>query len=113
MTNFVSDNNCFYPDGAQLFYWANGYASSFTDWKTKSTQDSHSLSTDPQFQDISARNFSLTKGSPCIDQGADVGLAKDFNGTSIPLGKIPDIGAMEFPDTSFVRPPGILKVKPQ
>ena len=108
--NYVSDYNCFFPDGRK-FYWGNVYASSFADWKTKSMQDAHSLAMDPQFRSIPMHDFSLAKGSPCIDQGADVGLTKDFKEIPIPLGKGPDIGAIEFSDISSPSPPINLRLE--
>ena len=106
-TNYVSDYNCFYPDGRK-FYWGNVYANNYSDWKTKSGMDLHSLATNPQFNGTSTSDFTLKKGSPCIDQGTDVGLTKDFNGQLIPRGLRPDMGAIESYELS---PPINLRVK--
>ena len=94
-TNYVSDYNCFYPDGRK-FYWGNAYANSFSDWKAISRLDLHSLAINPQLNNTSIGDFRLIKGSPCINQGTNVGLTKDFSGMPIPQGGGPDIGALEF-----------------
>ena len=50
---------------------------------------------DPGFVKL-YENFHLKLGSKAIDAGRDVGLKADFNGTSIPRGSAPDIGAYEY-----------------
>ena len=49
---------------------------------------------DPGFVKL-YENFRLKTGSRAIGAGRDVGLKADFNGTSIPQGTAPDIGAYE------------------
>ncbi|MBN1819841.1 MAG: hypothetical protein JXR31_07125 [Prolixibacteraceae bacterium] len=55
---------------------------------------------DPLFSNYSegasATDFSLTKNSPAIDMGMDLGYRTDFNKTTIPRGAKSDIGAFEF-----------------
>jgi hypothetical protein len=41
-------------------------------------------------------NFSLQSNSSLIDAGANVGLTADFEGTPVPQGSAPDIGAFEY-----------------
>jgi len=41
-------------------------------------------------------DFNLMPASPCINAGVDVGLKFDFDGTAIPQGINPDIGAYEY-----------------
>jgi len=50
---------------------------------------------DPLFVNASAGDFHLQNGSPCINTGTNVGLTQDRDGTSIPQGSAPDIGAYE------------------
>ena len=107
--NYVSDYNCFYPDGRK-FYWGNAYANSFSDWKTKSRMDLHSLATDPQFNSTLKGDFALKITSPCRDQGTNVGLTKDFNGLPIPQGKGADMGAIES-SSSNISPPTNLRME--
>jgi hypothetical protein len=51
---------------------------------------------DPMFVDPANRNFRLKTGSPLIDKGAALGYAADSDGTPIPQGSAPDIGAFEY-----------------
>ena len=90
-TDFISGNNVFYNGPATPFTWgATGY--SLADWKTNSSQDANSLSSDPLF--ISATDFHLQAGSPAINAGTNVGLTSDYEGGAI-YGT-PDIGAYEY-----------------
>ncbi len=51
---------------------------------------------DPKFVDAAGRNFRLQATSPLIDAGTHVGITSDLDGTSVPQGSAPDIGAFEF-----------------
>jgi hypothetical protein len=103
--NFISDHNCFYSDKSKNYFWDSGYLISIADWKAKSLQDIHSFVADPQFINITIGDFRLTKGSPCINKGAYLGVGKDFNEIMIPQGKGPDIGAFEFLENYYLSPP--------
>ena len=61
---------------------------------------------DPLFQNVAAADFRLKAGSPGINAGVDVGLPRDFDGTPVPIGSLPDIGAYEYggADTSRLVP---------
>lgn len=50
----------------------------------------------PEFLDYAKQDFHLKPGSPAIDAGWDIGPSEDFDGTPVPQGKAPDIGAYEF-----------------
>lgn len=54
------------------------------------------LEANPLLVGPSSRNFRLTKGSPAIDSGADVGLTVDAAGRVIPYNVTPDRGAYEW-----------------
>jgi hypothetical protein len=43
-----------------------------------------------------SHDFHLRPDSVCIDNGADVGLTRDYDGNVIPQGRAPDIGAYEY-----------------
>ena len=43
-----------------------------------------------------AEDFALSKGSPAINKGLNLGYLTDFAGTSIPQENISDIGAFEY-----------------
>ena len=99
-TNIVAKNNII--DGSNLQYRGfttqyNGYTSLM--W----TQTSGSLSTGEfeatksnLFTDAANDDFSLKSGSDAIDAGVDVGYDKDIEGTSVPQGGDPDVGAYEY-----------------
>lgn len=53
---------------------------------------------DPLFVEAADKDFHLQASSPCIDKGIDAGIAADPDGTAIPRGGAPDIGAFEFID---------------
>ena len=53
---------------------------------------------DPLFLNLSNHDYHLQSGSQCINNGKDVGLTSDFDGTGI-VGN-PDIGAFEYVDGS-------------
>ncbi len=48
------------------------------------------------FADPEKHDYHLKPGGPAIDAGADVGLDQDAEGTAVPQGKAPDIGAFEY-----------------
>jgi parallel beta-helix repeat protein len=63
---------------------------------TGSTVD-HNVTTNPQFVNALANDFSLQAGSPAIDAGVVVSaITKDFKGTPRPRGVAYDIGAYEY-----------------
>jgi len=94
------DYNLFYPETGNRFYFRESNDITFynlSEWQSLSrpgfTFDPHSIVADPLFVDA---DFHLKPGSPAIDMGFDVGIAKDFANTPIPQGTRPDIGAYEY-----------------
>jgi hypothetical protein len=72
----------------------NGY-STLSNWSNATNQDRNSVLADPQFINISTKDFRLQTGSPCINRGTDLGLVRDFFGTTVPQEGVPDIGFYE------------------
>lgn len=70
----------------------------------------HSTSGDPLFVDPANGDFHLQAGSPCIDAGTDVSIAEDADGTSMPQGAAPDIGAFEYIGSSAVNAEGDIRL---
>jgi parallel beta-helix repeat protein len=67
------------------------------DWGATGTIQLNNLTTNPQFVNASANDFSLQAGSPAIDAGAMVStVATDIKGTARPQGATYDIGAYEY-----------------
>jgi hypothetical protein len=86
------DYNIYYRSSGTT-YWKYGATNySFSNWKTNSGQDAHSVNEDPLF--VSSSDFHLQAASPCINAGTDVGLTTDYAGNSI-VGNH-DIGAYEY-----------------
>lgn len=91
----TSDYNLFYDSlGGNAFDY-NGSFSGFSAYKTASGKDAHSLNTNPLFTNAGSNDFTLQASSPAINAGTNVGLTSDYNGTAVPQGSAPDMGAFE------------------
>ena len=91
------DNNIYFPNTASSFRWLGHSATDLDDFRDDAddrdiTIEEHSITSEPRL----TADFYPQQYSPVIDAGADVGLTMDFNGTPIPTGSAPDIGAYEF-----------------
>jgi hypothetical protein len=71
-TTSAYDYNDYFSASGTPFNWG-GTAYNFANWKTNSSQDSHSLNADPKLANGSSRNFTLLAGSPAIDAGNNLG----------------------------------------
>ena len=71
-TSTAYDYNDYFSASGTPFSWG-GTAYNFANWKTNSSQDSHSLNSDPKLTNAGSRNFSLLAGSPAIDAGTNLG----------------------------------------
>jgi hypothetical protein len=103
--NNIFDNNLYYSAVGSIFYY-NNKAVDYATWKNDISGDAHSSTLDPLLTNPSGKlsqlsDFKLSAGSPAIDAGADVGLASDFEGTPIPQGSAPDIGAFEYKAVTY------------
>lgn len=86
----------------------------------KRTRLEKNLTTDPQFTNPAARDFSLRSGSPAIDAGIPVEVGTlDFRGLVRPQGRAVDVGAYEYSaiDEGGLVPPaapqGLMIIAPQ
>jgi hypothetical protein len=58
---------------------------------------SHSITTDPQFNNASSLDFTLKSSSPCINKGTTIlRNYTDMLGVAVPYGNITDMGAHEY-----------------
>jgi PKD repeat protein len=88
-------------DGNSSARWyAAGANRSFAAWQSVLGQDIHGQWADPRFVDLNGSDFHLQAGSPCRDTGTDVGVQRDYDGTLIPQGTAPDVGALEYGSSS-------------
>jgi len=97
-----AENNSYYrSDGTAswLDYQGTFYSKTQIDdgtvFAAKGT-DGDSITGDPLMIDPANDNFHLQSGSPCINAGVAVGLTQDYDGSHVPMGSAPDIGAFEF-----------------
>jgi parallel beta-helix repeat protein len=71
-TGHAIDYNEWYGGSATPFTWgAANY--NFANYKAASSQDAHSLNSDPLFTNAAAGDFTLAAGSLCIDAGVELG----------------------------------------
>ena len=99
------DYNCYYcTAGATSSEWVwNGsrsYTIGFTNWKSVSGKDAHSIFADPQFVSTSTPNFNLLTGSPALNVGnyalgATIYGTVDYAGNARTIGSTIDMGAYE------------------
>ncbi len=71
-TSTAYDYNDYFSASGTPFSWG-GTAYSFANWKTNSSQDTHSLNSDPKLTNGGSRNFTLLPESPAIDVGVNLG----------------------------------------
>ena len=98
--NFRITNNLF-SSLVNALNWKEKEIRTLRQWKTYTGLDDSSVVADPGFHNDSgvfsdAADFKPRLGSPVIDAGADVGLDRDYDGSTVPTGSAPDIGAFEF-----------------
>lgn len=73
---------------------AAGTFTTLANWRTQSSQEANSVSSDPLFVDTV--NYHLQVTSPAKDEGTPAGSTQDIHGTQ--RGYLPDIGAYEIED---------------
>ncbi len=93
-------------DNSSSLWYAGGANRSFAAWQS-SGQDTHGQWADPRFNSLSGSDFHLLSTSPCRDAGTNVGVLRDYEGTPIPQGIAPDVGAMEYGSGTPPPPPPI------
>ena len=75
--------------------------------------DANGLNADPVFVSLGdgtdPANSKLQSGSPCRDTGVNLSLTEDYWGTSIPQNVTPDIGAHEYPVSTYI--PKVIIIK--
>jgi len=92
-TDVILDYNDFYRELADyLFYWSGTTYSTLSNYQTASSQDSHSIASDPLFRNAAGGDFRLKWGSPCINAGINLGddydMAFDPHDTTWPYATI-------------------------
>ncbi|KPK95553.1 hypothetical protein AMJ80_04895, partial [bacterium SM23_31] len=107
-SHVVSDYNLFYSENDSIAYIGvtggnpdPGYSLlKFSAYRDTTGWDSHGLNDNPNFKNASvdpgSADFSLQSGSPAIDKGDSLGFDRDFEGSVVPSGSAPDMGAYEY-----------------
>lgn len=91
------DNNIYQDIGTESMVNFAGVAYyDLASWQAASGQDAHSSTANPLWVSPTTGDFHLQTGSPAIDAGVAVGLTEDFEGTPVPQGGAPDMGALEY-----------------
>ncbi len=92
------DHNCWYQSqGAMIQLKRGRYTmAEFARYQVDTGLDAKSIARKPGLVDPAHGDLRLAAGSPCIDAGAATSAKRDFQGTPIPQGKAPDIGAYEW-----------------
>jgi hypothetical protein len=96
-----SDNNIYFPEQDGFIKVADKTFDNLKQLNQTLKIDMNSFNEDPQFVDMYNDNFAVTDGSPAINTGKDLKLAKDMKGISVPVAGVADIGAYEFTDILF------------
>ena len=88
-------NNCFWrtATGSPVFVNNNG---SYYYESTITSYEATAIGEDPLLVNRAGFNYHLSSGSPCRDEGANLGLTQDFDGYVVPYNSVPDIGAFEY-----------------
>lgn len=98
LDNVFKNNVLYKKNAAEVTVYYRGTALSASGFNKKNGNNGDTISgnitADCMLRDPQNGDYSLRKGSLCIDAGTDVGLSSDFIGNPIPQGK-PDIGAFE------------------
>ena len=101
------DYNSYFPKGGKSFCVFSGESShieerkTFEEWQALG-HDPHSIVDDPKFKNPEVGDYHLLNGSPCINKGANVGLARDREGRLVPRGYRTDMGPFECGSSMFL-----------
>jgi len=92
------DNNCWYQQAGVMIRLKEGSytMAQFARYQSEQNQGRNAIVAKPKLIDPAKGDYRLSKGSPCIDAGTDVGIRTDYERKPVPQGAAPDIGAVEF-----------------
>jgi len=98
LDGLIMNNNCWYQSkGIMVHLKGRDYTmEQFSAYQAEQKMEDRSIVAKPLLTAPDREDFHLTGSSPCIDAGVDVGIRRDYEGTPVPQGKAPDIGAYEF-----------------
>jgi len=93
------DHNCWYQsEGVMIRVGESAYPMErFAAYQSELGTEPNSLVAKPQLVDAPNGDFHLSATSPCLDAGTELGYRTDFEGSRVPQGSAPDIGAYESP----------------
>ena len=97
-TSTAIDYNDWFGGSSTPFSWG-GTAYNFANWKTNSSQDAHSIVTNPQLVNAPARIYTIGTGSPAINAG--VSLGNTYKLTLLPAASWPSSVATQNQGSSW------------
>lgn len=112
-TGHVIDYNLY--NISDTLKWGSKECSSLSVWQSVSGQDSHSIQSNPGFDNLNVNSCAITANSKAVDSGTNLaseGINQDINGTFRPQGNGFDIGAFEYSSGQvYLNPPTNLRVQ--
>lgn len=99
-------NNCVYHEGIENVVYYRGTGMDIDCFQAQNGMNGDSINCNIQENPLLNLNennkYSLFTHSPCIDQGMDIGIDKDYLGNPIPSGRTFDIGAIEYQEENGI-----------
>ncbi len=92
----ISNNVWYRNDNEPWYFWKNSGGSDLSVWNNF-IGAGKDFNMNPLFVSPNILDFRLLKTSPCIDEGMNLGLLKDYDDNPVPQGNGIDIGAFEYP----------------
>jgi len=99
--DITTDKNCFNVEGTGLF---NGF-NTLKEYQAEQSRDVNSFVGDPDFVNLAKEDFHIKSTSVCKDKAKVLKeITRDKDGTPVPFGNGPDIGAYEYSDQANTNP---------
>lgn len=93
---FTSDHNIYFPEQDGFIAIANRFYDRLNELQLEMNVDMNSFETDPEFNDLSGKDYSLKSTSPAINSGKNLEECFDLIGNKVPIFSKTDIGVCEY-----------------